>query len=359
MKSIIKGIGVLVFIGLLSSCGDDEVRPSAGDVISGFDYSVVPNADGDGTVVTLNPTSIGATTYEIDWGDGSGVTTVAAGNAAEHDYANPTTSEIADQTSEYLINVTAKGDGLSDSKRPLEVSITFDLDGDGVFGEDECPRFAAGVSPDDDRTGCPAIPTVAGVVSTQVDGDLISIFSDGVENPNFNNFGDDDFGIGYIDYSLSVSEANFFASAGEDTKFVLDAVPVLIGELETDSVVYKFVERDNSVLQYAFLDETMISFAPVDLTAANENVPNLTTLHLEAYSTEIDQLLITLFDSGSDESFEFDNQVITNGVWTSIDITLPIDLVDGNIDQIQIEVGTSGTATGNKTLYVDNVYLYK
>ena len=354
-----KGIGAFLLIGLIVSCGDDGVTIPTGEVITGVDFTVVPNADGDGTVVTLTPVGTGATSFEVDFGDGSAIATVAAGNVLEHDYPNPTGTAIADQTSEYLIILTAKGDNLADVPRPLNVEVTYDLDGDGVFAGDECPRFAAGGSPDGDRTGCPTIASVAGIVSARADSDVISIFSDGVANPNFNSLGHEDFGVGYLGYSYSVSEADYFANAGEDAKFKLDAVPVVIGDLDDGDILDRNVERDNNVLQYAFLDSASIAFGAVDLTAANSDVPSLTNLHLQVYSTEIDGLLITLIDSESEEEFEFDDQAVANGAWTAIDIALPAGLVDGSIDQIQIEVGGSSSATGSKSLYVDNVYLYK
>ncbi len=357
MNSLIKGIGALLLAGLIISCGDDEIERSTGEVITGFDFTLSSNADGDGTVYTFTPSAMGATSFEVDFGDGSSAVTVADGSSVEHDYPNPTSTAIADQTSEYLVIVTATGDNVPETRRPLDIEVTFDLDGDGVFGVDECPRYAAGGSPDSDRTGCPTIPTVAGIVSTQADNDLISIFSDGVANPNFNNFGHADFGVGYIGYEFGASGADYFAAAGEEIKFELDAVPVVIGDLDDGDVLTRNVERDNSVLQYAFLDLATIAFEAVDLTSANTDVPNLSNLHLEVFSTEIDALLITLKDG--DESFVFDDVNLLNGAWTDIDITLPAGLIDGSIDQIQIEVGTSGTATGNQTVYIDNIYLNK
>ncbi len=360
MKFFTKGIGVLLIAVFLISCEEEEVDSSpGGQVISGFDYTIVANSDGDGTMVTLTPSGIGATSFEIDWGDGTAVTTISSGEEATHDYANPTTTDIADQTSEYLVVVTASGSDVPETRRPLNLSVTFDLDEDGVFGEDECPRYAAGGSPDGDRTGCPSIPSVAGLVSTRPDSDIISIFSDGVENPDFSTPDNDNFGVGYLAYDFNASEVDFFASPGEDTKFLMDAVSVVIGDLDDGKTLIRDEERDNAVLQYAFLDEVSIAFAAIDLTASNEDVSSLTNLHLQVYSTEVDELLVTLIDSENEETYEFDSQALINGDWATIDITLPAGLVDGSIDEIQIKEGSAATTSGSKTIYVDNVYLYK
>lgn len=359
MNILIKSISILMVTCLLLSCGDEEItRSFDGEVIVDFDYTVIPNPDGDGTVVTLTPSSTGATSYEIDWGDGSSISTVVSGDAAEHDYPNPSTTEIADQTSEYLVIVRAQANELADSPRPLEISVTYDLDGDGVFGEDECPRFAAGISPDsDERTGCPSIPSVAGIVSTRADSDVIAIFSDGVENPNFNVLGNDDFGVGYLPYSFNASDVNYYAAFEETTKFAVDPVGVVIGDLDYGDVLYRDVERDNNVLQYSFLDSVAMSFSAIDLTAANENVASLTNLSLEIYSNEVDFISISLMDG--EEIYEFDDLTITAGTWNTIDLTLPAGLVDGSIDHISFKEGSSATASGSETIYLDNVYLYK
>ena len=53
---------------------------------------------------------------------------------------------------------------------------------------------------------------------------------------------------------------------------------------------------------------------------------------------------------------------LTNGAWTSLDI--PLSEFDGfvasggNLDQIKYEVGTDGTASGNKSFFLDNIYVH-
>ena len=56
------------------------------------------------------------------------------------------------------------------------------------------------------------------------------------------------------------------------------------------------------------------------------------------------------------------DKTLSNGAWTSIDIPLSefegFVASGGNLDQIKYELGTEGTASGNKSFFLDNIYVY-
>ncbi|TMM56735.1 hypothetical protein FEE95_09545 [Maribacter algarum] len=109
MNSLKKGIGTLLIVGLMIvSCDDEGYIPIAPDdsfvgktaaVFSSFSTST----DGDGTIVTVKPLTVGVDSYVVDFGDGSSTVTAAQGETVTHDYSNK------DASTDYTISVTAAG----------------------------------------------------------------------------------------------------------------------------------------------------------------------------------------------------------------------------------------------------------
>ena len=125
MNIIKKGIGTLLVMGLvalvISSCNEDDTPNPKGlseIVFSSFSAE----ASGDGTLVTVTPVSIGATSYSVDFGefdDTSDVLTIDEhGGSVTYDYGNE------DAEAEYVITVTAQSDeGLA----PVTMTDTIDV----------------------------------------------------------------------------------------------------------------------------------------------------------------------------------------------------------------------------------------
>ena len=113
----------------------------------------------------------------------------------------------------------------------------------------------------------------------------------------------------------------------------------------------------NKILGYSQLNYQGNAFSGVDLTGK-------TMIHMDVYSGDISALKVVLintqaaggtFETGLDASLE-------NGAWTSVDISLSdfAGFVEsgGNLDQIKYEVGEGATATGDKSFFIDNIYVY-
>ena len=193
---------------------------------------------------------------------------------------------------------------------------TTDTDGDGVLDiNDACPD-QAGAQAD----GCPVVatPEAAPASPTAAAADVASIYSDS-----------------YTD----VLNANYYPNWGQETQFA-----------EVDL-------SGNMILGYSQLNYQGNTFDGIDLTGK-------TTFHIDVYSSEIDVLKIVLINTqAAGGTFEIGvSKSLTNGAWTSLDI--PLSEFDGfvasggNLDQIKYELGTDGTASGNKSFFLDNIYVY-
>lgn len=110
MNLIKKGLGSLIVMGLIISCDDEGFEPIAPEASSGpgstteaVFSSFSTSLGGDGTVVTVQPITVGVDTYVVDFGDGSSPVTTAQGESTAHDYSNVNASE------DYTISITAGG----------------------------------------------------------------------------------------------------------------------------------------------------------------------------------------------------------------------------------------------------------
>ncbi|MEO9512805.1 MAG: hypothetical protein ABJN84_13280 [Flavobacteriaceae bacterium] len=125
MNLLKKGIGVLLVIGLIISCDEeDEFTPVAPEASSGPDSSTTAvfssfsaEASGDGTMITVSPLTVGVDTYVVDFGDGSSPVTNAQGESTTHDYSN------VEATADYTITVTTKADGYADIVKTQDITV--------------------------------------------------------------------------------------------------------------------------------------------------------------------------------------------------------------------------------------------
>ena len=193
---------------------------------------------------------------------------------------------------------------------------TTDSDGDGVLDlYDACPDVAG-----EGEDGCPVVATPASApdAPTLAESEVASIYSDS-----------------YTD----VANANYYPGWGQTTQFE---------EVDIDG---------NKILGYSQLNYQGNTFDGIDLTGK-------TMIHFDVYSSEIDIFKIVLINTAAEGgTFEIGvDKTLSNGAWTSIDIPLSefegFVASGGNLDQIKYEVGTEGTASGNKSFFLDNIYVY-
>jgi len=193
---------------------------------------------------------------------------------------------------------------------------TTDVDGDGVLDiDDDCPDVAGEAA-----NGCPVVatPDTAPAAPTKAQSEVTSIYSDSYTAPE---------------------SWDPYPNWGQSTQY---------SEIDLDG---------NKILGYSQLNYQGNAFSGVDLTGK-------TMIHMDIYSGDISALKVVLintqadggtFETGLDASLE-------NGAWTSVDISLSdfAGFVEsgGNLDQIKYEVGTDATATGYKSFFIDNIYVY-
>ncbi len=303
MNLLNKGISALLFAGLMVGCisDDTDVAPTTAEpvgnskvLLSSFEAVV----EGDGTLVTVTPLSIGADSYKVDFGDDTSTDDVliisGQNGSVTYDYPN----EMESVT--YTITVT----GLSDGKEDSDVRT-----------EDLVVTHAV--------TAIETAPTSP----TTDDVDVISIFSDGVENEG-------DFSA----YSTTV-----------------------VSDFSAGTAQYSSVEvgdTSNNVIQYSRLQEGVnatISFdSSIVVADAFETGQSADSLHIDLHSIHeigVDKVKISL----GGQTYEQD---LASGEWTAFDIDLAAEGIT-TIDDIVFELGTGGTATDEATLNIDNIYLHR
>lgn len=298
MNYIKKGIGVLLIAVLAVSCGDDDGTNPTGlseIVLSSFSAE----ASGDGTIITVTPLSIGATSYEVDFGDpasDSDVITISEqGGSGSYDYPN----EEAEVT--YTITVTAKSnEGLADVTISDEVAVNH--------------LIVSAVST------VPDSPTLR-------DANVFSIFSNGFE----------------VDGELYSWEHGELATGG--TLLTVDG---------NDVIQFSRLGLSAGALEISTVETAAAIVELVAVTDIHFDV-------YSDFTEGVDLLKVTLVNENASATYEVDDLPLTDGEWTGFDLSLATGFsgaVDA-IDEIRFELGTNGTANDHATIFVDNVYLYK
>lgn len=296
MNILIKGISVLLLACLIVSCGDDDTLNPKGlseTILSSFSAT----ASGDGTIITVTPVSIGATSYTVDFGDpdsSSDVLTITEqGGSVSYDYPN----ELEEVT--YTITVTSASDkGLSAKTLTENVTIVHTVNSS--------------------ISTVPASPMKA-------NADVFALFSDGM-----------DYDGGFLGYRWGEAASGGIVVPVDDNNVIqLSRLGSKAGVLSMGTV-----ESSN-----AFGDGIAATHIHLDVHSK--------------FSEGIDKLKVTL-KSGSD-SYDIDGLDLEDGTWTSFDLDLATDFSGAvtAIDEISFELGTGGTAKDHATIHVDNVYLYK
>ena len=306
MNLLKKGIFMLLAIGLVTGCDEDEGvnsnPPGLSEItFSTFEASPGPDENGleDGTYITVTPVAIGVTSYTVDFGDGSAPVTVeepgGTAASASHDYPN----ELEEAT--YTITVTAKSSaGLADVSLSQDITVT--------------------------HTVVPSISTVPDAPSLR-DANVFALFSNGF---------DFDGSTFSWEHGESASGGTVVSVGGNDV-VQLSRLGMSPGTLSMKTVT---------------IDDTF-----VDGVASSR-------IHFDVHSDfaeGIDVLKITLVNEDASESYEIDGLALTDGEWTGFDFDLDTDFSGAvaAIDEIVFELGSGGTANDHATISIDNVYLYK
>ncbi len=129
MKNYFKtGMFVLLGLGLTIACDDDDTTTvdnggdGGGSTTTITEVSFTTEASGDGTEITVTPTSTGGTAYSVDFGDAAAANDAdvmaTAGPGVMYDYPNATAT--------YSISVTASATGAEDVTISQDVTVTYE-----------------------------------------------------------------------------------------------------------------------------------------------------------------------------------------------------------------------------------------
>jgi hypothetical protein len=307
MNLLKKGILTLLVIGFITSCEENDFRPTENITgtglkiitFSSFSLSIGADEAGieDGTYVTVSPLAIGVDSYEVDFGAGASPIIISGGSGSTASYDYPNELETVD----YTITVTAKSNkGLDDVMLAENITVNHEVQSINT----------SPVSPDE-----------------QGRNNVFSIFSNGFDHEG-----------SFISYATGTSLTGAAEVALDSGNSILQ-----ISRLGTADGVLKL--GDNVVI--------------ADVFASGIGVNNI---HFDIHSnfeTGIDVLKITLVDTVNDSEYTIDGIELTDGEWVSFDYNLASDFSAPIIqfDEIKFEVGTDGTAKDHATLNVDNIYM--
>ncbi|MEM7296935.1 MAG: PKD domain-containing protein [Bacteroidota bacterium] len=298
MNILKKGIGALLIAVLIISCNEDD-KPNPTGLSEIVLSSFSAEASGDGTIITVTPVSIGATSFIVDFGDASSeedVLTISEhGGSVSYDYPNEA------EESTYTITVTAQSDeGLSPVTLANDVTVVH--------------------VPEGTLTSVPAAPTAS--ISN-----VFALYTDGLE-----------FNGGLLEYRWGeVASGGVAITVGEENAIRLSRLGTTPGVLSMGTVDPANAFGDNIAATHIHFDVNSI------------------------FSEGIDFLKVTIVNTDGAESYIVDGLALTDNDWTSFDLDLSTGFSApvSAIDEIQFELGTGGSANDHASVYVDNVYLYK
>ena len=307
MNLLKKGILALLIVTFIMSCEQDDTITAPTEstmgtglteiTFSSFTATSGPDENGinDGTYITVEPLSIGADYYEVDFGDGSSPIIISQqGGAVSYDYPNDVTETT------YTITVTAISGNLENVSMTQEITVTHEV------------------------TAVSSVP-VSPII---LDENAYAIFTDGIESNG-----------AFISYANKSASSNFDAGSAEYNE-------VVVGDMKNNVIQYSRIDGSN-VASISFSPAIII--ADVFGTGASADY-----IHLDLHSIHdigVDKVKITI----GGKTFE---QALENDVWTSLDVDLTSEGIT-QIDDILLELGTGGSASNEATLNVDNIYLYR
>ncbi|MBO0590273.1 hypothetical protein I2486_02525 [Cellulophaga sp. E16_2] len=367
MKALKYFLSALFISVLVWSCEDEEFGST--DFVDGItaptNLSAAVRVTQDNTgLVTITPVATGAASYTIDFGDNSTVASVTTGNSAVHTYAEGTYTAIVTakslngvttaitqevvvsfKTPENLV-VTIENDPAISKKVNLSAAADYATSFEVYFGvsADEIPvefNVEETVSYQYQEAGTYTIrlvamsaaletveyveefvvtailqPLTAAPTPSKAQSDVLSVFSDVYVNPD------------PIDYN---------PNWGQSTTFTEIAV-----------------DGDN-IIQYGDL-----TYQGIDFNTAAINASGMEFIHVDVWTADDNfEAKISPISSGPNEA-AYDLELNSNQ-WTSFDIPISyfttanpaMDFAD--IIQFKLD----GVASGEGSIFIDNLYFYK
>ena len=301
-----KGILALGVSLLVVACNDEYEAiqpmdssngPGLSEIsFSSFSVSAGANEDGLDDGTFVSVTPLAIGATSFVVDFGNGDTVTITENGASASYDYPNTN----RQSTYVITVTAKSNGLADVSKSQNFTVTH----------------------------TPNRPTSAPDSPTILNEDVYNIFSNGTQSDG-----------AFSAYTNSIS-------ADLDSSTSSEFNQREVGDTGNDVIQYSRLQSPN-VATISF--GSTINVADVFGTGSSADY-----LHLDLHSIHsqgVDNVKISL----GGQVFE---QALANDVWTGLTIDLAEEGIT-QIDAITLELASGGSASGEATLNVDNVYFYR
>ena len=343
---------------------DSVVAPS--NLAMLFDVS----SDNSGNV-KLTPSAEGASSFDIDFGDGSeGATDITVGSSVEHIFTegsfvviltakglndlNSTASFNLDVTFKAPENltVTIENDPVVSKKVNVIATADYAINFEVYFGEqgNDSPvtaNIGEVASYVYSEAGTYSIRVVAkgpaiATAEYTVDFEAIVLVQPTNSAPNPPQNETNVISI-FSDKYTNIDGANYFPDWGQGNQ---------------GSSWSEFQLNGDNMLQYANL-----SYQGMDWSSNPQNVSSMEYIHLDVYTAEVANLRISLISQSNGER-AVETQLIQDS-WTSIDIPITEFTSQNNFtinDIFQIKLESSKFFAGNGadgTIFVDNVYFWK
>ena len=359
MKTI-KQIFTLLFVfTTIISCNEDFMEETDFGIVAPSEVSASFQITQDNTgLVTITPTAVNAISFDVDFGDGSAVSTgVAPGKGVKHTFTEAT----------HTVKVTAKGLNNLKTTADVQLVVSFKAPENLVVAitNDESVSKQVNVVATADYA------TSFDFVSGETDAEVVSANIGETAKFVYKEAGT---------YSIKVTaKGGAIATTDYTADFEVTALlqPTTSAETPKDrpaaSVISIFSDKYTGVAnldlypnwgqstQYTAYDlngDKMIQYSNLNYQGIQfdeQNVSGMEILHMDMWTADLDAIDIFAISKASGEKSV--NKILTKDEWNSIEIPIT-EFTDQGLsmnDIFQFKL----VGAGNKSVFIDNIYFYK
>ncbi|MDB2336879.1 carbohydrate binding domain-containing protein [Flavobacteriaceae bacterium] len=370
MKKIRTFYKALLILIVISSCKDETNLEFLNDVAlpSNIGVNFIVTQDNTG-LVTITPFAEGATSFDIDFGDGSESENFANGESTQHVYpegnytvgvvATNLIGESAEITQELVISFQAP--------RNLEVSIENDVAVSRKVNITATAEFAATFEFYSGEDGI-VQPVATGNIGDEISYDYaapgiyaVKVVAKGgaIETTEYT----EDFEVTEILAPITRAPSPPGRSPEDVISMYSDQYQQTTVDSYTTSWSVVALQEEVAIEGNQTLVYRDLAYAGIITEAAPINAAAMEMVHFDVWSTNVNAFKIkfvdfngTGYNGGTDNiEFEVSNTIDQEGEWVSFDLPLSdfTDVPFSDINQTVISADPVGT------VFIDNLYFYK
>ena len=370
MKKIRTFYKALLILIVISSCKDETNLEFLNDVAlpSNIGVNFIVTQDNTG-LVTITPFAEGATSFDIDFGDGSESENFANGESTQHVYpegnytvgvvATNLIGESAEITQELVISFQAP--------RNLEVSIENDVAVSRKVNITATAEFAATFEFYSGEDGI-VQPVATGNIGDEISYDYaapgiyaVKVVAKGgaIETTEYT----EDFEVTEILAPITRAPSPPGRSPEDVISMYSDQYQQTTVDSYTTSWSVVALQEEVAIEGNQTLVYRDLAYAGIITEAVPINAAAMEMVHFDVWSTNVNAFKIkfvdfngTGYNGGSDNiEFEVSNTIDQEGEWVSFDLPLSdfTDVPFSDINQTVISADPVGT------VFIDNLYFYK